>query len=158
MSALLAFAFVASVSGEPAATRLDAAKAYVQAIYRRIPGKFNYRLVRYVPELRRLIERDDAAAKGEIGAIDAVPFCDCQDTATNYRVLRTSVESTPRGGARVTTFLRNDKVGRFVVDLVSTRGRWAVADIHTPDMPSFLAMMRREVSREENLARPRRSQ
>jgi len=49
----------------------------------------------------------------------------------------------------VTVMLRNEKTGRFTIDLILSNGRWLVADVHSPDTPSFLALLRREVPREE---------
>jgi hypothetical protein len=57
----------------------------VRNIYRRLPrAGFDYREVRYTPALTRLLRRDVAEARGELSVIEAVPFCDCQDTANNY--------------------------------------------------------------------------
>jgi len=45
--------------------------------------------------------------------------------------------------------LRNEKIRRFSVDLILSKGRWLVADVHSPDTPSFLDLLRREVPGEE---------
>jgi hypothetical protein len=58
--------------------------------------------------------------------------------------------------AAVAILIHDDRADRrFGVDLVLIGGRWFVSDVHTPDQPSFLAMMRREVPAEERQARRR---
>ena len=132
-------------------TQLGQAKAYVEGIYRTIPGRFDYASVHYAPELKKLVDRDGAysRASGDVGVIDGIPFCDCQDTTPKYQIMRSSVVARGAAGAVVTIILRDEKTGRFVIDLTLSNGRWLVADIHSPDTPSFLGLLRREVPKEE---------
>jgi len=142
---------LAAPAGAATPAELAQAKAYVEGIYRAIPGPFDYASVRYAPELKSLIDRDRAYSKatGDIGVSDGVPFCDCQDTAANYRIMSSGVAAHGAAGAIVTVMLRNEKIRRFSVDLILSKGRWLVADVHSPDTPSFLDLLRREVPGEE---------
>lgn len=126
------------------AAELGAAQRYVESIYARLPGDFDYRSVRYTPALKALIARDDAcaAAGGGYCVIDAVPFCDCQDTGTDYRVVGSTVTAVGRSGARVTVNMRNGGKVRYSVDLALAKGVWYVADIATPATPSFAAKLK----------------
>ena len=142
---------IAAPVGAATPAELGRAKAYIESIYRTIPGRFDYASVHYAPKLKTLIDRDGAysRASGDVGVVDGIPFCDCQDTAPNYRIISTSVAAHGATGAIVTVMLRNEKTGRFTIDLILSNGRWLVADVHSPDTPSFLALLRREVPREE---------
>ena len=134
-----------------ASPALAGAKSYVEAIYRSIPARFDYGMVHYAPELSALMKRDAVFSKvpGDVGVLDGIPFCDCQDSDPNYRILRTRMTAFRRVGATVIVDLRNGGVRRFSVDLVPARGRWLVQDVHSSNVPSLLALMRREVPLEE---------
>ena len=149
--ALAMLALLAAPAEAATPAQLAQARAYVEGIYRTIPGRFDYAAVRYAPELRKLVDRDSAwsRASGDVGVVDGVPFCDCQDTTPRYRVMSSSVAARGAAGAVVTILLRDEKTGRFVIDLTLLNGRWFVADIHSPDTPSFLALLQREVPKEE---------
>ncbi len=123
---------------------LAAAKAYVESIYAKLPGDFDYRTVRYAPALKALIVKDDACAEagGGICVIDSVPFCDCQDTGTDYKIVSSTVTALGKTGARVTVQMRNGGAVRYSVDLMQAKGVWYVADIATPGTLSFAAKLR----------------
>ncbi len=127
------------------ASELTAAKRYVEGIYARLPGDFDYRSARYAPALKALIARDDAcaAAEGGICVIDTVPFCDCQDTGSDYRLVSSAVVAQGKTGARVTVQMRNGGPVGYSVDLVLIKGTWFVSDIITPTTPSFAAKLRK---------------
>lgn len=138
-----------SSASASAATPADlaTAKRYVEGIYAKLPGDFDYRSVRYAPALKALIAKDDACAEagGGICAIDAVPFCDCQDTGSDYKLVSSTVVAKGDTGARVTVQMRNGGPKRYSVDLVLIKGNWFVSDIVTPTTPSFAARLRKEL-------------
>ena len=140
------FPLVATTAAPPLAD----AKAYVVSIYRQIPGHFDDSRVRYSSKLGALIRRDNAFSRrsGDVGAIEAVPFCGCQDTDPDYRIVATSVKPLGAKGAAVSVLLHNDADERFTVDLVREQDEWRVADVHGPDVPSLLALLPRAVPRE----------
>lgn len=140
-----------------AAPPLSDAKAYVIGIYRQIPENFDYHTVRYAARLGGLLRRDAAFSRrsGDVGVLDGVPFCDCQDTTPNYRILQSAVESRGSNGAAVSVQIRNGSENRrFTIDLVHEGGEWLVADVHGHDTPSLLALLEREVPREEKSLTP----
>ena len=146
-AAATAVMLVALVMPASAATpaELAAAKRYVEGIYAKLPGDFDYRTVRYAPALKALIAKDDACAQagGGICVIDAVPFCDCQDTGSDYKLVSSTVVAKGDTGARVTVQMRNGGPKRYSVDLVLIKGQWFVSDIATPTTSSFAAKLRK---------------
>jgi hypothetical protein len=121
------------------------AKAYVDEIYRAVAGPFNFRKMRYAPPLRALIDKDARRAGDGVGLIEAVPFCECQDTAPNYGFTST-VAATGPGKATVTVLLRNGGSPQtFKVDLTYGATGWAIADIHAPATPSLLAYLKKNL-------------
>ena len=128
-----------------AAAPAGGAQAYAEAIYRRLPDdRFDFRQVRYAPVLRNLLAREAAAAHGEVGLIDSVPFCACQDTAEDY-AFTTEVRPAPADRAEVLVHLRNGGRSTFRLDMVRLRTGWAVADIHGPERPSLVAYLQRSL-------------
>ena len=113
--------------------------------FAKLPGDFVYRSARYAPALKVLIAKDDACAEagGGICVIDAVPFCDCQDTGSDYKLVSSTVVARGDTGARVTVQMRNGGPKRYSVDLVLIKGQWFVSDIATPTTPSFAAKLRK---------------
>lgn len=136
---------VPSAASAATPAELAAAKRYVEGIYAKLPGDFDYRSVRYAPALKALIARDDACAEagGGICVIDTVPFCDCQDTGSDYKLVSSTVAARGDTGARVTVQMRNVGATRYSVDLVLIKGQWFVTDIGTPTTPSFAAKLRK---------------
>jgi hypothetical protein len=129
------------------------AKDTVDAIYRALPGsEFDYRMVRYAPPLKRLLAREAIVAHREVGLIDAMPFCDCQDTAEDYAFTSSSSSLAP-DRAQVTVHLRNEMTSTYRVDMVRLATGWAVADLHGPEHPSLAAWLRANLPPE----RPRRT-
>lgn len=146
---VFALVLAMETSSAKAATsaQLTEAQLYVENIYKRLPGKFDYRRVRYAPTLKALIAKDDACARraGGVCAIDSVPFCDCQDTSADYRLLRSVVMAKGKSGARVMVEMRNFGTVRYAVDLVLSKDKWFVSDITTPSTPSLVARLQRDL-------------
>lgn len=147
IAAIIVLLAAMAPTGANAATpaELAAAKRYVEGIYAKLPGDFDYRSVRYAPALKTLIAKDDACAEagGGICVIDTVPFCDCQDTGSDYKLVSSTVVAKGDTGARVTVQMRNGGPKRYSVDLVLIKGNWFVSDIATPTTPSFAARLRK---------------
>lgn len=45
--------------------------------------------------------------------------------------------------------IAHEKTALFTIDLILSRGYWLMADIHLPETPSFLGLLRRGVPRKE---------
>jgi len=95
------------------------------------------------PQLARLIREDQRLAKGEVGALEADPFCDCQDdSGMTFTV--SSAEASNAGAATVKVLRRGpdqEKPETLTLDLVQTPIGWRVHDIHTPDSPSLVRLL-----------------
>lgn len=143
LAGMLGLQLMPMEAGAATPAELGAAKRYVEDIYAKLPGDFDYRSVRYAPALKALIAKDDACAEagGGICVIDTVPFCDCQDTGSDYRLVSSTVVAKGKTGARVTVQMRNGGPVRYSVDLVMIKGKWFVSDVATPTMPSFAARL-----------------
>jgi len=104
-----------------------------------------------LPGWGALIRRDGAFSRrsGDVGAIEGIPFCSCQDTDPDYRILKTAVKPLGSNGAMVSVLLHNGTDQRFTIELVRQQGTWRIADVHAPDVPSLLTLLEREVPREE---------
>jgi len=149
----LSILLLAQPAAAMTSSELGAARQWVVGIYDRLPqANFDWSKQNFDTGLRGLVRRDArfASASRSVGAIDGVPFCDCQDTAEDYRVTRSSARSLGSARAAITIWLRNNGNGRFVVDVVrESDGGFAIADIHSLATPSLLAFLRREIPAEE---------
>ena len=95
----------------------------------------------FSPRLLKLIRRDQALAKGEVGALDGDPICNCQDFRLGAMV-DVKVAMTRPGEAKATARFRNfGKPQAVRLDLVAVNGAWRVDNIHedgTPDLVAYL--------------------
>jgi hypothetical protein len=126
---------------------LGAARTFTQGLYEAYRhGEPDYLGARarttFAPRLLALI-RDDrvATAPGDEGAIDWDPICDCQDEG-GMKVERVAIGEVAPDRALATVTLRFPAETMTVkLDLVTWRGQWRVADIHTRDAPSLVALL-----------------
>jgi hypothetical protein len=153
--ALVLAAGATSAFGQPHPT----AQAFVEGLYRAYQGHEHdgggpdylgrQRDRVFAPKLIALMRRDAAnTPAGEVGALDGDPICNCQD----YEISKVVVRIKDSGGGRASAEVHFDNSGRaeFVqLDLVSIRGGWRVADVHTQDTPSLVRLL-------EASAEPRR--
>lgn len=126
----------------------SAAQDYVDGIYRALPTEagFDWRTARFAPQLRKLVDRERAQAGAAIGFMDAIPFCNCQDTMPDYR-FTSRITSESANSASVTVQLHNDETQDFRIDLTQIDGTWYIADIHSADTPSLVDYLRTNLSR-----------
>lgn len=93
----------------------------------------------FAPRLLTLIRKDQKAAKGEVGALDYDPVCNCQDYGP-FRLDTVAIE--PNGADRATArvgFTNVDARVTLTLKLVLVKGRWRIDDIASPDIPSLVA-------------------
>lgn len=91
--------------------------------------------------LLRLIRRDQQLTpRGDVGALDGDPICDCQDPGGLSNV---QVSVQPAGPSKARASVGFDLDGRrtAVLDLVAENGAWRVDDVHTADTPSLVKML-----------------
>ena len=138
----------------PAATAQDlpAAHAFVAKLYAAYHGDGPDYLggqakAVFSPSLLRLLRRDRAATPaGEVGALDGDPICDCQDFGISK--VEVTVEAVGAGRARATAhFLNFTEWQTIRLDLVAFQGHWRVNDIHSLDMPSLAAFLKRSLAK-----------
>jgi hypothetical protein len=88
-----------------------------------------------------LIRRDQRMAKGEVGALDGDPICDCQD----FEPLKDlSITAQPAGPGRASAVVRFRNGGAAVTltyTLVAHGLGWRVADIGSVETPSLTAYL-----------------
>jgi len=96
----------------------------------------------FTARLLRLIRRDQQLTpKGDVGALDGDPICDCQDPGSLSNV-RVSVRPTGPRRARASVAFDLDGARSAALDLVAEKGAWRVDDVHTSDTPSLAGLLR----------------
>jgi len=139
LPALLAALVLLGVSAAtPAYAQDDAAKQFLQGIYKQYLGKnasgadySNQELAsRYCDDtLTELIVRDQKESEGEIGRIGFDPFINGQD----YQIKSVDVAITPSDpdhAKGVVGFLNFGRRQKVTYDLVRTAKGWRISDIH----------------------------
>ena len=101
----------------------------------------------YVPELSALINKDQRISNrtGDVGVIDWVILCSCQDDAgLGYRVTVPSATATT-ATAKVALSFGGKYDHTLTLKLVKLPVGWRIADVAETDMPSLLALLRKEL-------------
>jgi len=144
-----ALAVLVALSASPAGAQdLGAAKTFVTSLYAayaRHPGPDyvgRQAKTTFSPALLDLMRRDAARTpKGDVGALDGDPICNCQD----YEIRGVSVVVTAAGPSRATaraSFKNFGEAQSVALDLAWTRAGWRVADVHAEGMPSLVKLFR----------------
>ena len=126
---------------------LGAARAFTQTLYDAYEaGEPDY-LGRdaqrtFAPSLLALIRRDQTTTPSDdVGILDGDPICDCQDH-DGVRLTRLVIKDAGPGKARANVTLRFPSETRLMsLDLVASRGRWRVADVHTRETPTLVRLL-----------------
>lgn len=157
MKALFALALLVSLPATAAPPPpAQAVKAFVEGIYK--PwlaalkrGNAMYQPPRderlYVPELAALMKKDERISNrtNEVGVIDWVVLCSCQDDAgLGYRVTVPAASATA-ATAKVTLSFGGKYSNTLTLKLVKLPQGWRIADVADTDMPSLLRMLRAEL-------------
>jgi hypothetical protein len=94
------------------------------------------------PAMLALLKHDKVKSKGEVGAMDSDPVCNCQDWGT-LKVTSLKVTMSGAGAASAdVTFKDLDDVQTMRFSLVYLDGGWRIHDISTKDTPSLVAYLR----------------
>ncbi|MBV9571628.1 MAG: DUF3828 domain-containing protein [Alphaproteobacteria bacterium] len=144
ISAALTLGMCASVAS---ADDAKDAKAFVTGLFatyqdNKKPPAGSHRI--YDSQLQALMDEDVRLAKGEVGALDFDPLCQCQDYEHLQGVV--TVRSSSSNAAVVAVTIRdlgmpNDKPREAVLDLVKEHGAWRVHDVHAADPKSLRAYL-----------------
>jgi len=94
------------------------------------------------PMIALMRENDRLTPKGDVGALDGDPICDCQDDSG---LIVRHMTVTPKDNLGATAdvdiaFAGGDK-STLRFDLVRLGGRWRIHDIHTKGTPSLRAYL-----------------
>ena len=142
-----ALLIAALLTGRAAAQDLDAARTFVTALYgayAKSPGPdYLNRQAKDVfsPATLELMRREAASTpKGDVGALDGDPICNCQDFQISGVQVAVTRSGSDKARAEV-DFLNFDQKQHVALDLVSVAGRWRVADIHAEGMPSLVSLL-----------------
>lgn len=131
-------------------------RAMLQAIYKHYapnddetwsPTSAEARATYFDPDMVALMQEDDKLAQGEVGALDADPFCGCQDTV-NLKAVVTAVQLSPTRVVATVLLTQaepqkdsngkvTDTASKTYFDLLLTPKGWRIHDIAQPGMPSM---------------------
>lgn len=156
----LLIAGLLAITGSAEAQSLPEAQTFVTGLYsayQRQPGP-DYLGKQigavFAPDLIALIKREAASVrKGDVGALDGDPICDCQD----WQISKVEVTvSAPKPGAALAEvrFQNAGEARQVRLDLIAVQGRWRVGDVHTPDMPSLAKMLQDSIAQNTKAGRP----
>lgn len=118
-------------------------KAYIERVYASYRDKnfspFDHPDRYFAPMLLGAIKEDARLAHGEVGYVDGDPICQCQDTdGLHARVSRVTKQGATRALAEVILDFTDSTARRVKFSLVRTDAGWRIADVSSPDEPSFL--------------------
>lgn len=136
MLAALAICAPAQAAG-PTAKQATAFLRQIYAGYRKVdysPLKENGARV-FDKAMIALIKEDARLARGEIGAMDFDPICQCQDSSGILATVQEAVLTAP-GAATATAILGfsgpGEKATKLRFSLVAEGGQWRIHDISSP--------------------------
>ena len=148
------------MSGAARAQSLPEAQSFVTELYsayQRQPGPdyLGKQIAQvFAPDLVALIKREAASVpKGDVGALDGDPICDCQDWQIS-KVEVTVSAPTPGAASAEVRFQNAGEPRQVRLDLVPVQGHWRVGDVHTPDMPSLAKMLQDRIAQNTKAGRP----
>ena len=96
----------------------------------------------FSPRIRALLRRDKRLTpKGDVGALDGDPICDCQD----FDIRRVDLTAKRVGFGRAEVVAQFDNLGSHNVvrlDLITVRGAWRIDNIHSSSIPDLAQFLR----------------
>lgn len=154
----LLLALAAPAVAGPPQTPAAAAKAFLDGIY----GPWMLKLKKpngpsykepphdrvYVPEITALLTKDEknSARSGEVGVIDGVILCSCQDDGGMTAKVSVPAATATAATAKVALSFDGKYAKTLTIKLSKLPQGWRIADVSDPpDMPSLLAMLRKEL-------------
>jgi hypothetical protein len=101
----------------------------------------------YAPEIAALLKKDQRISNrtNEVGVIDWVILCSCQDDAGLDAKVRVTAATATTATATVALSFGGQYDRTLTLKLVKLRAGWRIADVADTDMPSLLALLRREL-------------
>lgn len=102
----------------------------------------------YVPEIAALLAKDERNSQrsGEVGVIDGVILCSCQDDGGMTAKVSVPVATATEAMAKVALSFEGKYAKTLTIKLTKLPQGWRIADVvDPPDMPSLLALLRKEL-------------
>jgi len=132
---------VALGAGGP--TAAETPKAYMERLYASYrDASFNpltHPSLYFTPRLVAALKEDARLAKGEVGYVDGDPICQCQDPdGLQASVTGVSQKGPDQAEVRVSIGLTGYDARPATFSLIMTHKGWRIADVSSPDEPSFL--------------------
>ena len=137
-----------------AKTPVEGPEAFLRRIYapylrgqQSFPSAYQDPSALFAARLAALIrqDNDEAAAKGEVTALDQDPFCDCQDFDA---LTHLSIQAGPVANGRtkaVVRFMNGTVPVTVTYTLIATGSGWRIEDLGERSIPSLVAFMARGV-------------
>jgi hypothetical protein len=135
---------LAAAAGADAAS----ARAFVEKLYSAYHGDGPDYLGRlrgrvFSPRIVALLRRDEhLTPKGDVGALDGDPICDCQDFDISRVEVKLGQIREGRAVAEV-RFLNLKEWQTARLDLVALGGGWRIDNIHTASTPDLAAYLQK---------------
>lgn len=121
----------------------ESARAFVERLYSYYRQK-DYSPLRhpertFTPRLVAALAEDARLSKGEVGYVDGDPICQCQDSeGVTGRVEKVTLRERNSARAQVLIGFPDSTPRRVRFTLARTFTGWRIADVSSPDEPSFL--------------------
>jgi uncharacterized protein DUF3828 len=134
----------------PAQSPEQSPEQFVRALYAQyVPGgkptAFDYPVAKRIvdSEMLAALRRDrDLTPKGDEGAMDSDPVCQCQDWGT-LKILSLKIKAVDKDRSSATVVFSDLNDRQTVrLDLVRAKGLWKIHDIGTKSSPSLLTYLR----------------
>lgn len=138
-----------SIGISAAAAAEETPRAFLERLYAAYGphGKgnnFSYPQARAIVDasLLALLKHDQVMSKGEVGALDGDPVCQCQDWGA-FKVLSIRSEATaPDHATGDVAFSNTGQKQSVHYDLVLVNGGWKIHDLSSKDTPSLQGYLR----------------
>jgi len=126
-----------------AALQPESPRAFLERIYahysRSDYSPFNRPGLVFTPRLAAALAEDARLFKNEVGYVDSDPVCQCQDTSgLHARIEKVSNQGPSRAAAQVLVDFTDSTSRHITFSLMRTAAGWRIADVSSPDEPSFL--------------------
>lgn len=140
-------------SAAPATGDAADAKAFLEGLYAHYKSSKNNTFspldkdlkAVFDPDMVQLLAKDAKLLKGEVGAMDGDPLCDCQDfdsIAANITI-QSATATTAKATADLKVFTETHHNS---FDLVKVNGAWRVHDVQEIGQPSLRKMLEDEIA------------
>ncbi len=137
-------AHAAASSASPASAEQFLRGLYAKYVHDGKPTPFVYPDAKTIADggMMALLKNDQDKSKGEVGAMDSDPVCNCQDwESIKVTTLHVTMQGANAAAADVAISDMGD-VQKFHYSLVWTKNGWRIHDIGTKDTPSLIAYLK----------------